>query len=365
MQVPARQIPIRQLALAAAVAGALAAFLVFAASASAQATDAALAEAPVVEGPASPEPVPAPAPAPESTEASDLAAVTDSIGEEIEGIPAPSPPDPAPVATPTSSEANPVGAVSDAAVSAVSDAVAARPVEVDTPVRVETEQTTVPAPLHRVSKLVENASKTVAPNPVARAAQLLSEVTASVREGVDRIASTAVGLLPDVNPLLPVLAGTDQLRSILGTSSGSGAPSQQAPGLHRPLGISAMLGHPADSPEDLVAKYMAGSDGAEASGLGAPEGLGDSKGSPSPVFLSNGATSAGQHSNGSAPLDVPGPLPRSPGVAVGGSGASFFVPIAALLALLALVAPAIHRRLREAPDFPVPTPFVCALERPG
>jgi len=48
-----------------------------------------------------------------------------------------------------------------------------------------------------------------------------------------------------------------------------------------------------------------------------------------------------------------------------GSGASFFVPIAALLALLALASPAIFRRLRELPDFPAPTPFVCALERPG
>jgi hypothetical protein len=68
-----------------------------------------------------------------------------------------------------------------------------------------------------------------------------------------------------------------------------------------------------------------------------------------------------------APLGPSAPIPESPGSAAPGLGSSgsFFVPIAALLALLALVAPATFRRLREVPNLPAPTPFVCALERPG
>ncbi|HEX5376134.1 MAG TPA: hypothetical protein VFW48_08240 [Solirubrobacterales bacterium] len=65
------------------------------------------------------------------------------------------------------------------------------------------------------------------------------------------------------------------------------------------------------------------------------------------------------------PLDGPiTPAPGSSGAAAGPTG-SFFVPLAALLALLALAAPAVLRRFGEAPDFRPPTPFVCALERPG
>jgi len=65
--------------------------------------------------------------------------------------------------------------------------------------------------------------------------------------------------------------------------------------------------------------------------------------------------------NGNSPVPSPGPAP----MAASGPGGSSFVPIAALLALLALAAPAILRRLGEVPDFRAPTPFVCALERPG
>jgi hypothetical protein len=48
-----------------------------------------------------------------------------------------------------------------------------------------------------------------------------------------------------------------------------------------------------------------------------------------------------------------------------GLGGSTFIPIAPLPALLALVAPAIFRRLREMADRSPPLPFACALERPG
>ncbi|HEU4944524.1 MAG TPA: hypothetical protein VFT10_05115 [Solirubrobacterales bacterium] len=68
---------------------------------------------------------------------------------------------------------------------------------------------------------------------------------------------------------------------------------------------------------------------------------------------------------GSAPANIPLPTPAPPANAVADSGGSIFVPIVALLALLALVAPTAQRRLGRAADFRLPTLFVCALERPG
>jgi hypothetical protein len=84
-------------------------------------------------------------------------------------------------------------------------------------------------------------------------------------------------------------------------------------------------------------------------------------------IASTGAPSGASigHRAGATPLNVPLPTPESPATAVADSGGTSFVPIVALLALLALVAPAATRRLGKAPDFRVPTPFTCALERPG
>lgn len=65
------------------------------------------------------------------------------------------------------------------------------------------------------------------------------------------------------------------------------------------------------------------------------------------------------------PPGVPLPTPESPVSAVPGSGGPSFIPFAALLALLALGAPATKRRFGRPPDSQVPTRFVCALERPG
>ncbi|MGC1852479.1 MAG: hypothetical protein WA687_08585 [Solirubrobacterales bacterium] len=69
------------------------------------------------------------------------------------------------------------------------------------------------------------------------------------------------------------------------------------------------------------------------------------------------------------PLDsdnpLPPPLESFQAAASGLGGSPSFVPVVGLLALLALAAPATFRRLREMPAFAAPTPFVCALERPG
>jgi len=66
-----------------------------------------------------------------------------------------------------------------------------------------------------------------------------------------------------------------------------------------------------------------------------------------------------------APLDSPGPPDDLPQVGASPSGSTSFIPIAALLVLLALVAPAIDRRRRKTVACSPPIPFVCALERPG
>lgn len=75
------------------------------------------------------------------------------------------------------------------------------------------------------------------------------------------------------------------------------------------------------------------------------------------------AGSSDERSGRPALPDLPPPA-QSP-TTVGGPGGSIFVPAVALLALLALAAPAARRRLGEAAAFRPPTPFVCALERPG
>jgi hypothetical protein len=84
--------------------------------------------------------------------------------------------------------------------------------------------------------------------------------------------------------------------------------------------------------------------------------------------IGDSGSAAGERSRNLAPANGNDlvPPPASPQSAAAGSGGSpSFVPVAALLALLALVAPATYRRLRDGPAFPAPDPFVCALERPG
>ena len=77
----------------------------------------------------------------------------------------------------------------------------------------------------------------------------------------------------------------------------------------------------------------------------APVAAGDEKPSPPPI--------------------APPPTAPSPSGSPSGSSGPIFIPLAALTVLVALLAPALLRRLREGPGIPVPTPFVCALERPG
>jgi hypothetical protein len=94
-----------------------------------------------------------------------------------------------------------------------------------------------------------------------------------------------------------------------------------------------------------------------------------------PVFLGTTAdeaqAAAAQVASAGRSAGLPSPdrLPSghlAPGAGSGsGSGGSIFIPLFGALALLALVAPRGYRRRMAVRDFPVPTPFVCALERPG
>ncbi len=81
--------------------------------------------------------------------------------------------------------------------------------------------------------------------------------------------------------------------------------------------------------------------------------------------LSSGPPSGGSEEHAPVSDASSPPAPEMLSAAASGSGGSTLVPIAALLALLALVAPAISRRLREMADLSPPLPFACALERPG
>jgi MYXO-CTERM domain-containing protein len=89
--------------------------------------------------------------------------------------------------------------------------------------------------------------------------------------------------------------------------------------------------------------------------------------SPGTEAVETAVTSPGdRHLGNSAPPDLPPLAPPSPAIAVGDdAGGPSSVPVVALLALLALAAPTARRRLGEVAAFRPPTPFICALERPG
>jgi hypothetical protein len=117
---------------------------------------------------------------------------------------------------------------------------------------------------------------------------------------------------------------------------------------------------------DSLMQHFAEFGGVKPLQLGVARVAGDPSQAPAPVGADAPANAGGRSVN-LAPRDGNGPPPSSdsPQAAASGLGGSSFVPIVALLALLASAAPAILRRLGEGPEFRAPAPFVCALERPG
>jgi hypothetical protein len=75
------------------------------------------------------------------------------------------------------------------------------------------------------------------------------------------------------------------------------------------------------------------------------------------------AAEAGGHPGSPSPRKTP--VPAAGGTATSAPGGLLFVPFLALLALAALAAPKLMRRLDAATAFLRPAPFICALERPG
>jgi hypothetical protein len=132
------------------------------------------------------------------------------------------------------------------------------------------------------------------------------------------------------------------------------------------LPMGAYLRHRATILNRILMQPLVEIGGVEPAWLGAPNAIGNLS-RPSAVAARDSLASPDERSVSFPTFDgkVPLPSPTLPQATASGLGSSSFVPIVALLALLALAVPAIFRRLREAPAFSVPTPFVCALERPG
>jgi hypothetical protein len=117
--------------------------------------------------------------------------------------------------------------------------------------------------------------------------------------------------------------------AVLGESAGSPPAGSRQSALPRPHPGDVTLWHRTNSSQPTFAAPLARGEGnAPAAGGSAP---------PSPA-----GTAAGAGSSGSAP----------------------FAPIGLLL-LLSLATPSLSRFLRTVPAFLRPTPFICALERPG
>lgn len=370
MQYSIRHISASRIVLATvATAGAL---LVFAAFASAEGLDTVVPPDPVGESPASVEPAPPPAAAAEPVDAPEPVEVTTKAVTEVAST--------AGAMSEAAESAPPVASVPDLpsrppASNPHSDAslgaTAAHLIRTSS----EVEPDAVTLPTHRVSELAAQIGED-APDatPLVRSSTKAVAQAIDSAPAVDQIHSLGQQALQAAGEALHhgplALVAPDAVESslppagVVGTFSHHGAPTlpstlltganpyvQVMPldsVLSRPaeLGTVEALRHEAPSVGDLVV-HAPFQMPADVSGASRGERVND-LGSPL--------------SNGNSPTRAPdlGPVAAS-----GVAGSSSFVPIVALLALLALVALAILRRLREVPDFPGPTPFVCALERPG
>jgi hypothetical protein len=193
----------------------------------------------------------------------------------------------------------------------------------------------------------------------AQILELLEPVTESVRALSDSPRSAQVDdlllteALPTTGSTSPTATG---VRVLSPPSNLSGGPQHFAGAALAAEGAETTI---------VAPSFLSGSGGGELSRLSL---AGDQwrAGLLSPLAVTNDGHLGGdaRRSENRTPVEAPVPAPGSTEAATGLSG-STFIPLVALLALLALAAPATGRRLREAPQFRAPTPFVCALERPG
>jgi len=226
-------------------------------------------------------------------------------------------------------------------------------------------------PTQHVSELVENVRQGSAARVTDAADRLPGVRTDPVRDLVDHVARQAHHVVAEALPHMPTDLTAGPLlhssplpiRLLPEATSRPEAAHTPSPPLRSPSSPPQRATWL--SPPQLIATPGAAEPGAAASM--SLEHADDGGAAPSSA-IGAGATSShvdADRGGSPAPSDPPLPAPGSPGAVAPGSGGPIFIPFAALLALLALVAPAILRRLGEVPGFRPLSPFVCALERPG
>lgn len=298
---------------------------------------------------------PAPSPEPPPAEAPGAARVTGSARAIVSSVvdqPVTSAPDSPPVAESLAAAGRTAANIAGTASARTTSVV---------PAEAEPVATIVAATGREVPALAEGIRRDV------------SEKVAHVRQGTSEAIAPLAGRLPAGQ------AGSSLALLLNPSNSAIAGATAPAPGLLHPGGEPPLEG--ALFPEaggffsqwSPIASAGPVSEGPAPGEIGRAKTVGAGSERPVPQWIrpaASGGTGANAAAastgpSGSAPVDVPLPAPAPPGAIAPGSGDAFFVPFVALLALLALVAPASMRRLREAPDFRAPTPFVCALERPG
>ncbi len=163
--------------------------------------------------------------------------------------------------------------------------------------------------------------------------------------GTAALLPTQPATAPAAPPLGPPDSGLPPVASVLSHWPSRAPIGPAAAPWQGLLGVSGMSGTQLPSVPDVAGFLLA------TAGAGAPAGA--VLGSP-----------RNQIPTQDAPAPAPSPAP-SPAAVPGAGGITFFVPVAALIALLALSAPATRRRFRRAGFLQPSVPFVCALERPG
>ena len=199
--------------------------------------------------------------------------------------------------------------------------------------------------------------------PVRRVSTATAPVAANVKEVLDSVVSSAAANLP-APPPAPL--GFDRPASFAAAPNfiPPGPAASSAPEAGGPLGVGSAPTPLAAAPSRTylgLPAPLAPDPSLLAAARDALAGIGTADVLTAPAAGFDAGFPAGDRPAPGDPLPAPF---EAPGAGAGSSG-SFFVPLAALLALLALAAPASFRRRREAPGFLAPVPFVCALERPG
>lgn len=220
------------------------------------------------------------------------------------------------------------------------------------------------APVDAVKAVAEPLEKTVdtagsAATPVKTTVSRVVEtgpVPSGVASGSVAKVVSAVSKTVQSTPTGPVSntveAADTAVEGIGGRLRSASVPTAPQVAFPEPQGTHASLGAVASSPSAMSVRLIGGAaELLRAAPSDAPESARTATGG------------VGRGSEGSS--HGPGPRPGSPAAVGSASGGTSFAPIVALLALLALVAPAIFRRPLRVPSSRAPAELACALERPG